>query len=99
LFVYGFFDDGPAQKTVLAIAVDVAMVLRRLALRQLKWTRESRVDQTFLGFSFRDLDAIRAVMYRYDARELPKAEPRPVPDLTDEIWPPVRRPPDWTGVA
>lgn len=83
LFVYGFYDD-PGNRVVFAVAVDVLTVLRRLALRQLQWRRRNRIDQTFLGFEYRHLETIGAVVHRYDGRE-------PAAELTGEISPPVRK--------
>lgn len=92
LFVYGFYDE-LSEQVVLAVAVDVVTVLYRLALRRLKWTRESRVDQTFLGFSYRDLETIGAVVFRVDNRQ-------PVVTADDVDWPAAAPPgsglpPEW----
>lgn len=104
LFVYGFYDE-IADEIVVAVAVNVATVLWRLAVRDLGWRRQSRIDQTFLGFSLQDLRDVGSVIHYYDSRarraaieaELRAAGPtRPDNEWSDVV---TRQPPDRTGVA
>jgi len=67
LFVYGFYDERSDQIHA-GVAVDVLMVLRALALGELTYRRESRLDQTFLGLGLRDLRDLGAVVFQLDAR-------------------------------
>lgn len=95
LFVYGFYDEH-ADQIVVAVAVNVATVLWRLAIRDLGWKRQRRVDQTFLGFGLRDLADAGAVIHHYDGRarkrqieaELHAADP----PNNDYDWPEVAKP-------
>lgn len=99
LFVYGFYDE-TTDRIVVAVAVNVVTVLWRLAVRDLGWRRQRRIDQTFLGFSLQDLRDVGSVIYHYDGRvrsasieaELKGADP----DRSDNEWSDVvtRQPPD-----
>jgi len=72
IFVYGFYDER-RDRVLAAAAVDVVTVLRSLALGTLAYRRESRLDQTFLGFGLRDLQRIGAVVFQLDNRVQEKA--------------------------
>lgn len=101
LFVYGFYEES-ADQIVVAVAINVATVLWRLAVRDLDWKRQRRVDQTFLGFSLRDLVDVGAVIHHYDGRARRRqleAEIRVADPATDYSWPEVARPPDWQASA
>lgn len=71
LFVYGFY-DAERDHILAGAAVDVLTVLRALALGNLSYRRESRIDQTFLGFGLRDLQRIGAVVFQIDNRRIGK---------------------------
>lgn len=68
LFVYGFYDE-PADRITLALTVDVGLMQWALANRKITWKRNSRGDQSFLGFDFKELDRIGAVLFIRDFRE------------------------------
>jgi hypothetical protein len=87
LFVYGFYDED-ADRVVFAAAVDVLAVLYRLALRQLRWVRQRRIDQTFLGFGFKDLKTIGAVVFSLDNRSAVVEDAK----MDEIIWPEVAKP-------
>lgn len=70
LFVYGFYDKA-ADRILFGVALNVAIVLRRLAAGDLKYTRRSRLDQSFLALKFPDLCDVGAVMFSVDNRGLP----------------------------
>jgi len=67
LFVYGFYDKA-ADRIVAAVCVDVPRMLRALALGKLRYREQRRNDQSFLGFGVRDLEAVGAVVCKYDGR-------------------------------
>lgn len=67
VFVYGFYDE-PADQILLGVAVDVLTVLHALALGRITYRRQSRLDQTFLGFGIRDLRQLGAVVFELDNR-------------------------------
>lgn len=94
LFVYGFYDKA-TDHVVLAVAIDVAKVLYALALGKLAYRRQSRLDQSFLGFSFQDIGAAGAVIFDIDYR--PQANPAPAgrhraQALPDCEWPTITQP-------
>lgn len=68
MFVYGFYDK-TANHICLAVAIDVGFMQWALSHGELEWTRGNRVDQSFLGFSFRALHDLGAVLYVHDRRE------------------------------
>lgn len=74
MFVYGFYDE-QADRVLLGVAVDVLAVLRALALGQLTYRRQSRLDQTFLGFGIRDLRKLGATVFELDNRQTLAAKP------------------------
>lgn len=74
LFVYGFYDQA-TDRILLAVALNVAIVLRSLANGTLPYTRRSRLDQTFLALRIGDLRAAGAVMHLVDNRAHVPAQP------------------------
>lgn len=70
LFVYGFYDSDRDQ-ILAGVAVDVAILLRALALGDISYTRRPRVDQTFLAFDVRHLRRMGAVVFSVDNRADP----------------------------
>jgi hypothetical protein len=69
VFVYGFYDDA-ADRVRLAVAVDVAIMLRELACGRLPFERRRRRggDQSFLCLRCRDLYSVGAVIFKLDQR-------------------------------
>lgn len=67
LFVYGFYDEHTDQ-ILLGVAVDIPVLLRELALGRLQYRRQSRLDQTFLGFDVKQLRQHGAVIFERDRR-------------------------------
>lgn len=67
VFVYGFYDSAE-DRIVAAVAVDVLVLLRELACGRVTYTRNSRVDQTFVAFKVGDLRRIGAVVFGIDNR-------------------------------
>lgn len=68
LFVYGFYDS-TQDRIVAGVAVDVVVLLRALALGEVRYTRRTRVDQTFLAFDVRKLRSVGAVVFSVDNRD------------------------------
>lgn len=67
MFVYGFYDE-TADHILLAVAVDVGFLQWALAHDEIRYVRQKRGDQSFLGFQFRDLQALGAVLFVHDER-------------------------------
>lgn len=67
MFVYGFYDEAK-DHIRLAVAVDVALLQWALAHGEITYGRRRRGDQSFLGFSFRALHQLGAVLFIHDDR-------------------------------
>lgn len=67
MFVYGFYDK-QSDHICLAVAIDVGYLQWALGHGEIVYGRRNRGDQSFLGFGFRDLERIGAVLYRHDDR-------------------------------
>jgi hypothetical protein len=64
-FIYGYY-DASTRRFGEVIAVDVPEFLRQIATGNLPWKRRVKAggQQTFLTFSFRDLEAAGALVFR-----------------------------------
>lgn len=67
MFVYGFYDEAD-DRILLAVAVDVGLMQWALAHDEISYVRRRRGDQSFLGFNFRALHEIGAVLFIHDDR-------------------------------
>lgn len=67
MFVYGFYDKAN-DHIRLAVAVDIPLLQWALAHGEIAYERRRRGDQSFLGFSFRALHELGAILFFHDAR-------------------------------
>lgn len=68
LFVYGFYDDG-ADRIVAGVALAAPMFLCKLAIGELLYERQSRIDQTFLSFRLTAMQQSGAVVFQHRSEE------------------------------
>ena len=67
MFVYGFYDKF-RDHICLAVAVDVGLLQWALSHGRITYKRQSRGDQSFLGFSYQVLHELGAVLFIHDDR-------------------------------